>query len=451
MVALLSACAPPTTLRRAFVPAYPHEEYARSLRQAALDQTALGRDWLAASERALRTTLSVTLPYRETGYFAPEEAGAVAYRFEARRGQRVRVEVELETSETCRLFVDLFRQGSGADSPEHVASAPAETSRLEFEVAQDGTYLLRLQPELLRGGRYTLTHEALAAMHFPVFGKDSRAVGSGFGAQRDGGRREHHGIDILAPRGTTVLSASDGVVSSVAVTDVGGKVVWVLDPARELSLYYAHLDSQGVSTGARVRAGDALGTVGNTGNARTTVPHLHFGIYDRRAGPIDPMPFVHEPPASLASPVADTSRLGAWHRVEGPSIPLSTTPAGRPAAVVELPRDTVVRVLGATAGWYRVRLPDDRVGFVPAARTRTADVPLRSERRAVVSPIRDRPTAAATLGHVDPERPVTVLGRFGDYLLVRAETGRTGWLASDREDGEGLSPDGSRVHPPRTR
>jgi murein DD-endopeptidase MepM/ murein hydrolase activator NlpD len=450
VAALLSACAAPTTLRRAFVPAYPHEEYARSLRQAGLDQTALGRDWLAASDRALRTTLSVTLPYRETGYFAPEEAGAVAYRFEARRGQRLRVEVELETSETGRLFVDLFRQA--ADLPEHVASAPAETPRLEFEAAHDGTYLLRLQPELLRGGRYTLVHEALASLRFPVLGKDSRAVGSGFGAQRDGGRREHHGIDILAPRGTTVLSASDGVVSSVAVTDVGGKVVWVLDPARDLSLYYAHLDSQGVSSGTRVRAGDALGTVGNTGNARTTVPHLHFGVYDRRTGPIDPMPFVHEPPAAPVSPVADTSALGAWRRVEGPSVPLSTTPAGRSAAVVELPRDTVVRALGATAGWYRVRLPDDRVGFVPAARTRAADVPLRTERRTVASPIRDRPTsAAATLGHVDPDRPVTVLGRFDDYLLVRAATGRTGWLGGDPHDGAGPSPDGSRARPTRAR
>ena len=84
-------------------------------------------------------------------------------------------------------------------------------------------------------------------------------MSSGFGAARDGGRREHHGIDILAPRGTPVLSAGDGVVSSVAVTDIGGKVVWVWDSARDLSLYYAHLDSQGVSTGTRVRAGDALG------------------------------------------------------------------------------------------------------------------------------------------------------------------------------------------------
>jgi murein DD-endopeptidase MepM/ murein hydrolase activator NlpD len=450
--ALLSACAPSTTLRVPFPRSYPHEEYARSLRQAGLDQTALGRDWLTVAERALHTTLAVALPYRETGYFAPEEPGAVAYRFDVRRGQRLRVEVQLEASAPGRLFIDLFRPASSSALPEHVGSAPAEAGRLEFEAAHDGAYLLRLQPELLRGGRYTLTHQALASLRFPVLGKDSRAVRSGFGAQRDGGRREHHGIDILAPRGTTVLSASDGVVSSVAVNDVGGKVVWVWDPSRDLSLYYAHLDTQGVSSGARVRAGDALGTVGNTGNARTTVPHLHFGIYDRRAGPIDPMPFVHESPEAPASPVADTRSVGAWHRVEGLSVPLSTSPASRSPVVLTLPPHTVVRVQGATEGWYRVRLPDDRVGFVPAASARAADVPLRSERRAVTSPIRDgpRPTAA-TLGHLDPDRPVPVLGRFDDYLLVRAASGRIGWLEAAPNGSDGGAVDGSRPRAPRDR
>jgi peptidoglycan LD-endopeptidase LytH len=447
---LFSACAPSTVLRRAFPPSFPHEEYAQSLRQAGLDQTALGHDWLAAAERALHTTLSVTLPYRETGYFAPDEAAAVAYRFDARRGQRLRIDVETETSEPGRLFIDLFRAGPGSEPPEHVSSAPAGTGRLEVEASHDGTYLLRLQPELLRGGRYTLTQHALASLRFPVLGKDSRAVSSGFGAGRDSGRREHHGIDILAPRGVPVVSASDGVVSSVAVTDIGGKVVWVWDSVRDLSLYYAHLDSQGVSAGTRVRAGDPLGTVGNTGNARTTVPHLHFGIYRRGEGPIDPMPYVHEPPAATVPPVADTSALGAWRRIEGSSTPLSMSPVPRAAAVVELPRATVVRVLGATASWYRVRLPDDRTGFVPVASTRAADDPLRTERRTVASPIRDRPTpAAAALGYMEPGRPVPVLGRFNDYLLVRAATGKTGWLASERSDGDNRSRHDSRERPPR--
>jgi murein DD-endopeptidase MepM/ murein hydrolase activator NlpD/SH3-like domain-containing protein len=436
VAALLSSCAPSTMLRGVVFPSSPHEQYAQSLRQTGLDRTALGRDWLFAADRALQTTLSITLPYRETGYFAPEEAGAVAYRFGARRGQRLRIEVELETSEPGRLFLDLFCRGPGSDTLKLVTSAPVETSRLEYEVTHDGTYVVRLQPELLRGGRYSLTQQALASLRFPVLGKDSRAVSSGFGAARDGGQREHHGIDILAPRGTPVLSAADGVVTSVGVTDIGGKVVWVSDPARDLSLYYAHLDSQGVSTGTRVRTGDVLGTVGNTGNARATVPHLHFGIYHRHEGPIDPIPYVHETPAPPPAPAAGASVLGSWRRVDESAVRLLSSPASRSAAVVDLPRNTVVRVQGVAAQWYRVRLPDARTGFVPAAMTRSADTPLQSARRAVVSPIRDRPDlAAATLGYVAPDHPVPVLGSFQDYLLVRADSGRIGWLASEPIDG----------------
>jgi hypothetical protein len=100
-----------------------------------------------------------------------------------------------------------------------------------------------------------------------------RDIGSRFGAPRDAGARSHHGIDIFARRGTPVVAAATGVVNRVNVTDIGGKVVWVRDVLGN-SLYYAHLDSQAVSSGMRVNVGDTLGFVGNTGNARTTPPHL---------------------------------------------------------------------------------------------------------------------------------------------------------------------------------
>jgi murein DD-endopeptidase MepM/ murein hydrolase activator NlpD len=59
-----------------------------------------------------------------------------------------------------------------------------------------------------------------------------------------------------------------------------------------VSTYYAHLDRQAVTPGQRVNAGDLVGWVGNTGNARTTPPHLHFGVYLAAAGAVDPLPFI---------------------------------------------------------------------------------------------------------------------------------------------------------------
>ena len=117
---------------------------------------------------------------------------------------------------------------------------------------------------------------------------DEDAIQSRWGAPRDGGARRHEGIDVFAPRGTPVLAGAAGRVSRVQETPIGGRVVWLQTDAG--SLYYAHLDRPLVAAGDRVGAGDTLGTVGNTGNAAATPPHLHFGIYAPRA--IDPEPFV---------------------------------------------------------------------------------------------------------------------------------------------------------------
>jgi murein DD-endopeptidase MepM/ murein hydrolase activator NlpD len=99
-----------------------------------------------------------------------------------------------------------------------------------------------------------------------------------WGAPRDGTRR-HEGIDIFAPRDTPVLSTTRGIITRIGTNRLGGQVVWVLGPGFE-SHYYAHLDRFGdIHLGEIVATGDVLGYVGNTGNARTTPAHLHYGIY----------------------------------------------------------------------------------------------------------------------------------------------------------------------------
>jgi murein DD-endopeptidase MepM/ murein hydrolase activator NlpD len=122
-------------------------------------------------------------------------------------------------------------------------------------------------------------------------------VHGSFGAPRDGGRRRHAGIDIFAPRGTAVLAATDGWVRGSNTNTLGGKVVWIWSPLRRLRTYYAHLDDYAVSSGAWVRAGEVVGYVGTTGNARGTPPHLHFGVYVLGAGAVDPLPYLRPDPA----------------------------------------------------------------------------------------------------------------------------------------------------------
>jgi murein DD-endopeptidase MepM/ murein hydrolase activator NlpD len=139
-------------------------------------------------------------------------------------------------------------------------------------------------------------------MQVPVSGVSPRHLSSSFGEPRSEHRR-HEGIDILAPRGTPVVSATAGEVVRVGQDRLGGNVVWVAGEGMSL-FYYAHLDRfrAGLAVGDQVAAGTTLGFVGTTGNAASTPPHLHFGIYSARRGfrAVDPFGVLQahgQPPA----------------------------------------------------------------------------------------------------------------------------------------------------------
>ncbi len=125
----------------------------------------------------------------------------------------------------------------------------------------------------------------------PVEGVAARRIADTFGAPR-GRDRQHQGVDIFATRGTPVLSATRGIVASIRDSGLGGRQVWVMGPGRE-RYYYAHLDGwqDGLAAGDVVMPGDRLGSVGDTGNARGTPPHLHFGVYGSN-GARDPLPLL---------------------------------------------------------------------------------------------------------------------------------------------------------------
>ncbi|HUC80464.1 MAG TPA: M23 family metallopeptidase, partial [Flavisolibacter sp.] len=105
-------------------------------------------------------------------------------------------------------------------------------------------------------------------------------------------------IDIFAKKGTSVVAIADGVIVSKENTPIGGKVLWLKSAKHTWTAYYAHLDKQLVKEGQTVRKGQVIGTVGKTGNARSTPPHLHFGIATRK-GWENPLPYVKNSPKVL--------------------------------------------------------------------------------------------------------------------------------------------------------
>ncbi|MPW45401.1 M23 family metallopeptidase [Acinetobacter guerrae] len=128
----------------------------------------------------------------------------------------------------------------------------------------------------------------------PVKGIKANQLTDTWGSARSQGRR-HEGIDIMAPRGTKVYSATDGLIADLRNNNLGGKVIWILGPAGSWH-YYAHLDGhkRGLAVGDYIKKGDLIGYVGNTGNARYTASHLHYGIYlsGKGRGAVNPYPYL---------------------------------------------------------------------------------------------------------------------------------------------------------------
>ena len=119
---------------------------------------------------------------------------------------------------------------------------------------------------------------------------------SGFGAVR--GRRHHEGIDIEAPRGTSVSAAAPGRVVESRWRRGYGNVI-TLDHGDGVRTVYAHLAEMWARRGALVSRGDPIGSVGATGNA--TTPHLHFEVL-RDGNPRDPLAWLPGAGETVASP-----------------------------------------------------------------------------------------------------------------------------------------------------
>ena len=127
-----------------------------------------------------------------------------------------------------------------------------------------------------------------AAWTCPVAGKP-RDFSDSWGAPRHGGRH-HMGTDIFAYRGTPVVAPVSGKLS-FRNGSIGGKAFY-LDGADGVRYYGAHLDSIDAKAG-NIEAGAKIGTVGDTGNAKGTTPHLHFEIHPKGKA-VNPIPTLNK-------------------------------------------------------------------------------------------------------------------------------------------------------------
>ncbi|MDB5191741.1 MAG: hypothetical protein JWQ96_1304 [Segetibacter sp.] len=407
----------------------PHELYGDKIKQAGLQQTALGSKWFDAANKSLTTPLNVSLPYSETGYFPAENPKAVGLRFSAKRGEKLNIQLSKNPTTGFSVYVDLWEPSvtSTTETPKLLTSADSTKPSLEYEVKKDGNFILRLQPELLKSGDYTLSITTGPSLAFPVTPKVKSNVGSFWGVDRDGGARRHEGIDIFAPKRTPLVSAADGVVTRVNETAIGGKVVWLNPDGRDYSLYYAHLDEQLVQAGQRIKEGETVGLMGNTGNAKSTSPHLHFGIY-AVGGAVDPLPFVNvnvKEPDRIVVPISTINKMA---RVTS-SAKLYDHPSSNGMLVTTLEPSSLVQVEAATSNWYKVALPDGTVGYVAGSQVALLSKPIRSITANTNLALLDQPSINAPKKAILANgKSVQVLAAYKDFYYVSSQDNE-GWIS----------------------
>lgn len=408
-------------------PKSPYEKYVQKLKESDIEKTALGQDWINAGEKALRDSILIELPFKEVGYFPETKVSALGYQFMARRGEVIAVDTEWESRQVSKVFIDLFEQNPANNSLDVVTSADS-TGRINYEVKEDKIFMVRLQPELLRGGKYTLTIKKESAYAFPIPGRDSKTVGSFFGMDRDGGRRKHEGIDIFVPKRTPVVAITDGRITGVRENRLGGKVVFLTDNKRNFNLYFAHLDSQIVTVGKRVEVGDTLGLVGNTGNAKFTPPHLHFGIYSWGYGAIDPFPFVAKSESDYPKITGSFSFLNISGKTKGKKTNIYNSPSKIDKPLTFLPKNTLLTVMALSGDYYKVLLPDGSQGYIKQREVITARPFHTASTRKIIN-VFDHPDISSSIimDSIQVGTKIDIIGQFKGYFWVSYQN-KQGWI-----------------------
>lgn len=165
-----------------------------------------------------------------------------------------------------------------------------EAARAQLVEARRAHVAAQFGVAVLQAGSEIVIH----GFAFPV--GDPHSFWDSFGAPRMTGTsyaHSHQGTDIMAPAGTPLFAAERGIITKMGTDVLGGTKIWVKGESGTY-YYYAHLSAfaDGMVNGLVVDAGDVIGYVGDTGNARGGAPHLHFEIHPDGGAAVNPYPLL---------------------------------------------------------------------------------------------------------------------------------------------------------------
>jgi peptidoglycan LD-endopeptidase LytH len=267
----------------------PYDSYVKSLETTGISKSSMGKKWISSGQNALlKPNESVKFPFKSEIFFRETIPNALSFKMKYEENGKLTFKITSKGKDNNGLYIDIFENNPNKS---RVKNFYVKDTIFVYENNNSQDLILRIQPQLLVNQYVTLEIIENPKLAFPVKNGSNKDIQSFWGVDRDKGLRKHEGIDIFNKKGTPILAVEDGTVARVETNTLGGKVVWQRLGLFGQSIYYAHLDSQVVSAGQTVKKGDILGFMGNTGNAKTTPSHLHFGIYTG-SGAIDPLLYI---------------------------------------------------------------------------------------------------------------------------------------------------------------
>ena len=312
--------------------------------------------WNNAYVAAKNDSLPINLPYQEQISVSDSSFIALSYLFTIKEGTSLNLTVSPKDSRQ-KVFYSIY-DSDAVENPIEEGFFQQQQNTTTFK--SNGDYKIVLQPMVQNVTYFDIVLELKSNYTFPVVDAGNKAIQSFWADPRDGGKRSHQGVDIFAKRGTPVIAVTSGYITYTGEKGLGGKQVWLRDGILGNSLYYAHLDSINSAIGYKVKQGDTLGFVGNTGNAKTTSPHLHFGIYKNRKGAIDPFEFI-----KIREQLTSDSDINLEKNYSIKSIAnLRNGPGISYTKQVTLSKADSIKVIGKTDNWFRIVAKDTIHGFI---------------------------------------------------------------------------------------
>lgn len=173
------------------------------------------------------------------------------------------------------------------------ATQPSLATRTEQEFEQLSAQIDELKPSLEETKAAIVAYKKILDITPTIWPADNRKITSTFGIRRDpisGRSAAHSGLDIGGNRGDPIYAAADGVVTLSERTYPQGNNI-IIDHGRGIETRYLHLNERLASVGDKVKKGQLIGELGNTG--RSTGPHLHYEVIVNGKH-VDPMPYIRE-------------------------------------------------------------------------------------------------------------------------------------------------------------